>query len=148
MKQLQGTVLALKPSAAALAILLLLSFSLSSCKKDKAYQQPTPTIEKYLVINFSNVTIPIAQVDSATVILTKQGSNTPTFRRFDKGSQSLNLLMDDNSSGNWTADLYVYSRKPDGSVRLFTRSIGFSLPLAVNLNLVGPTGANDGLWNE
>lgn len=146
MKQFQGTKSGLLRTAVA-ATLLIASLAISSCKKDK-YSPPDVSVERYLVINFSGVTIPIAQVDSANIILKKQGSNTPTFRRFDKGAASLNLLMDDNASGNWTADLYVYSKKQDGSVRLFTRSIGFTLPLAANLSLVGPTGVNDGVWEE
>ena len=146
MKQKLGTRFSLK-SITAIAALFLVLFTASSCKKDKT-NPPDVAVERYMVIKFSNVTIPIAQVDSGTVILKRQGSNTPIFRRFDKASTSLNLLMDDNTGGNWTADLYVYSKKQDGSVRVFTRSIGFGLPLAGNLNLVGPTGGNDGLWDE
>ena len=147
MKQIQGMTLSLRRSTLAAALLILLAAAASSCKKDKT-NRPDVSVERYMVINFSNVTIPVTQVDSASIILLRHGTNTPVFRRFDKGSASLNLLMDDNAGGNWTADLYVYSKKQDGSVRVFTRSIGFSLPLAGNLTLVGPTGGNDGLWEE
>ncbi|HEX6180277.1 MAG TPA: hypothetical protein VFZ47_03480 [Chitinophagaceae bacterium] len=146
MKQKPGTRSSLK-SITTIAALFLVLFTVSSCKKDKT-SPPDVSVERYIVINFSNVTIPMAQVDSGTVILKRQGSNNPIFRRFDKASASLNLLMDDSPGGNWTADLYVYSKKQDGSVRLFTRSIGFSLPLVSNLDLIGPTGGNDGLWVE
>jgi hypothetical protein len=146
MKQKQGARFSLG-NVTAIAALFLVLFTASSCKKDKT-NPPDVSVERYMVINFSNVTIPIAQVDSASIILKRQGSNTPIFRRFDKGAASLNLLMDDNLAGNWTADLYVYSKKQDGSVRMFKRSIGFSLPLASNLDLIGPTGGNDGLWDE
>lgn len=146
MKQIQG-ILSLRRSTLAAALLIVLAAAASSCKKDK-HRTPDVSVERYMVINFSAVTIPMAQVDSGSIILVRQGTNTPIFRRFDKASERLNLLMDDNASGNWTADLYVYSKKQDGSVRVFTRSIGFSLPLAGDLNLVGPTGGNDGLWEE
>lgn len=128
------------------AIVLLLGvLLLQSCKKDRPSNGPS--IEKYMLINFAAGSIPIAQVDSASIVLKKQGSNMPIYRRFDKGSGSLNLLMDDTQTGNWTAEISIYTKKgDDNSSRLHTRSVGFSLPLASNLNLTAPSGEIGGVW--
>lgn len=128
-----------------LAAMLLAVIVLPACKKDRT--QPQPAIERNVVINFTNATIPFSQVDSATIIMKKQGSNNPHFRRFDKVSGKLNLVMDDNLSGNWTAELYVFTTEANNN-HLYQRNVGFSLPLNADMKLFGPDDVPSGLWTK
>jgi hypothetical protein len=124
---------------------MLAVFALQACKKDRP-SNGSPA-EKSMVINFNSGGISLVQVDSAVIVLKKQGSNTPYYRKFDKGTGSLTLAMDDTQTGNWTAEIAIYTKKAtDNSSRMFTRSVGFSLPLTSNLTLTPPTGEIGGVW--
>lgn len=148
MKSITGVICPSRNFFALTTAFILSVFILASCKKDNK-PAPQPVIEKNLVISFGNGTIPVSQVDSADVVLKKQGSNTPIYRRFDKGAAGLNLLMDDTQSGNWTAEITIYTKKgTDNSSRMYTRSIGFTLPLASNLTVAGPTNDLQGNWKQ
>ncbi|HYE56674.1 MAG TPA: hypothetical protein VD996_17620 [Chitinophagaceae bacterium] len=135
-----------KPLLAFTAMLTFLTV-LQSCKKEKNPGGGDAGIEKNLVINFQPGTIPIADVDSATVVFKKQGSQQFVLQRFDKGSNFLNVLTDGLSAGDYTAEIYIYTKKAaDNSSRMYTRSAGFTLPLSSNLTLTAPSGAINDVW--
>jgi hypothetical protein len=128
-----------------LAAVLLAVIVLPACKKDRTQPQQ-PSIERNVVIEFTAATIPISQADSASVIMKKEGSNTPYFRRFDKASGKMHLVMDDNLKGNWTAVFYVYTTEGNNQ-HLYQRNVGFSLPLSADMKLFAPD-AQSGLWDK
>lgn len=130
-----------------LAAIILAVIVLPACKKDRTQPQPQPSIERNVVIEFTTGTIPFSQVDSASIIMKRQGSNTPHFRRFDKASGKMHLVMDDNLSGNWTAEFYVYTTEGNNN-HLYQRNVGFSLPLNADMKLFGPTDEQVGLWTK
>lgn len=130
---------------AILAAILLAVFVLPACKKDRTQPPPTTPAERNVQISFEAGTIPFSQVDSASIIMKKTGSANPHFRRFDKATGMLKLLMDDNLSGNWTAELYVYTTVGNNN-HLYQRNIGLSLPLASDLKLTGPADEANGVW--
>lgn len=146
MKSFQGTTRSFKHFFALTAVVLFSGFLFQSCKKDRV-RNDQPSLERNLVVSFANGAIPFAEVDSANITMTKQGSNTAYFRRFDKGTNSLDLVMDDNLTGNWTASITIYTKKSaDGSSRMYTRSVGLTLPLNANQSLSGPTNDIQGVW--
>lgn len=130
---------------AILATLLLAVFLLPACKKDRTQPPPVLPAQRNVQISFAEGTIPFSQVDSASIIMNKPGSANPHFRRFDKATGMLKLLMDDNLSGNWTAELYVYTTVGNNN-HLYQRNIGLSLPLTADLKLAGPVNEANGVW--
>ncbi|HEY0677347.1 MAG TPA: hypothetical protein VGD17_03635 [Chitinophagaceae bacterium] len=145
MKNVRLSTQTLKQFTTSAALLMITLVTLQSCKKDRPSNEPS--IEKSMKINFQAGAISIADVDSATVVLKKEGSATLFYRRLDKSASSLHMLMDDSPAGNWTAEIFIYTKKgTDNSSRMFTRSIGFKLPLASSLNITAPTGEINGVW--
>lgn len=130
-----------------LAALLLAVIVLPACKKDRTQPLPGTPIDRNIVINFTSATIPFSQVDSASIIMNKQGTNQPHFRRFDKVPGELNLVMDDNLRGNWSAEFYVYTTEGNNN-HLYKREVGFSLPMTADITVSGPDDGPAGLWTK
>ena len=69
-------------------LFLVLAATIISCKKDNDIS-PTDPVEKKLVINLQNSVVNTADIDSANVVLKKQGSLNPVFQRLIKGTTTL-----------------------------------------------------------
>jgi hypothetical protein len=94
-------------------MLLLLAVSILSCKKDND-SSPTPA-DKKLVVSLQNHLIAVSDIDSANVVLRKNGTNTPYFLRLQKGTGKLEALVDGLPAGQYTADLDLYTREMPSS---------------------------------
>lgn len=117
--------------------LLLLAVSFASCKKD---DNTPPPADKKLVIKLDNHLIGVDKIDSANVVLRKSGTTTPFFFRFQKGTTSLEALIDGLQPGTWTADLDLYTKEmPSGKHYQFvsTRPITINNSSA-NIEIDGP----------
>lgn len=128
------------------AALLAVTF-LPACKKDSAPPPPPPSEERNVVISFTQATIPFSQADSASIIMNKQGSATQYFRRFDRVTGKMNLVMDDNLKGSYAAELYVYTTGGNNN-HLYQRNVGLTLPMIVDMTIAGPDGTANGSWTR
>jgi len=118
---------------------------LSSCKKDPP--QENPYYDQQLVLSFSNTTIPFNLVDSAAVIFKKQGAVTQVFKRFEKKNNSLAVVINDLSKGNWTADIYLYTRSADTTGRRYQQTITLTgLHQRQDITVTAPNGKVDDGW--
>jgi hypothetical protein len=89
----------------------------------------------------------MALVDSATVVLKRQGSQTEYFLRLNKENNLLHFSLDGFSAGEWTASLYIYSRFNDKGGRQYRQSKTFTLPLAGAAPVIdAPTGVATDAW--
>jgi hypothetical protein len=125
--------------------------ALTACSKSKSDPQPAPVPANSLGIRFSATTIAIEQVDSATIVLQKQGSQTQYFQRFDKGNGLLQVSVESLSAGEWTARMFIYTRaeKEDKGqgVRMYEQQKTFTLPLnGASIDLAAPTGKLTDSW--
>jgi len=126
---------------------LLLSIT-SSCKKENNPGGDHPSVEKDIVISFQQQGISMSQVDSAMIVFKKQGSQQFVLKRFDKQTNFMNVVTEDLSAGNYTMDIYIYTKKAaDNSSRMYSRSIGVTLPLSSNHVMTAPTGEINGVWD-
>ena len=91
-------------------LFLVLAATIISCKKDNDIS-PTDPVEKKLVINLQNSVVNTADIDSANVVLKKQGSLNPVFQRLIKGTTTLETTIDGLPAGEWTAELDLYTKK-------------------------------------
>jgi hypothetical protein len=131
--------------------LLALFLQLAGCSKSNTDPQPAPTPANSLGIRFSTSSIAIEQVDSATIVLQKQGNQTQYFQRFDKGNGLLHLSVETLPAGEWTARLFIYARaeKDDKGqgVRLYEQQKTFTLPLnGTPVDISAPTGKLTDRW--
>ena len=129
------------------ASLILTAFILFgvSCKKE--HPQNNPYFDQQLIVQFGSTTIPFNLVDSATVIFRKQGSATQVFKRLDKTANSLNTIINDLSKGNWTADVYIYTRSADTTGRRYLQSVALTtLHQKEAIKVTAPNGKIDDAW--
>jgi hypothetical protein len=116
-----------------------------SCKKDK--DNPTTPEDKVLQVNFSTSSIDYNLVDSGFVILKKEGGANQVFKRFEKKTGALSVLIEDLSAGNWTAEMYIFSRHDDKAGRRFRQDKAFTLSSASqSVQLAAPTGSITDSW--
>lgn len=116
-----------------------------ACKKDK--DNPAPPADKVLQINFSTASVDYNKVDSGYVILKKAGSGTQYFKRLQKKGSSLSIDIDDLPAGNWTAELYIFSRFDDKAGRRFRQDKTFTLSAtSPSVTLNAPTGTITDAW--
>lgn len=117
----------------------------ASCKKDDP--RNNPYFDQQLVVQFGNTTIPFNLVDSATVIFRKQESASQVFKRLDKTANSLSVIINDLSKGNWTADVYIYARSADTTGRRYLQSVALTtLHDKQDIKVTGPSGKIDDAW--
>jgi hypothetical protein len=126
---------------AGIAALLLAT----SCKKDK--QGPPPVTDKVMQINFTTASINYNLVDSGYVIFKKEGSNTQYFKRFEKKPNTLSVITDDLPAGNWTAEMYVFTRFDDKAGRRFRQDKTFTKTATTeSIQLNAPVGTITDAW--
>jgi hypothetical protein len=92
------------------ALLVVLAAGILSCKKEKIENSPVPE-EKMLVVSFQNSIISINDIDSGSVVLRRQGSNTPIFQRLIKKDSRMETTIDGLPAGEWSAELDLYTKK-------------------------------------
>lgn len=135
----------------ALLRLLLISGSITliiSCKKDKHNPAPPPA-EKELQVNFGTSSIAWNLVDSGFVVLKKEGVTTQVFKRFEKKTNALSFSIDDLTAGNWTAELYIFTRYNQSAGRRYRQDKTFTVPASgakQGITLPAPTGAVTDSW--
>ncbi len=119
--------------------------SVIACKKDKESSRPPE--ERILQVNFSTATIDFSLVDSGYVILKKNGSGNQVFKRFEKKQATLTFSIDDLSAGDWTAELYIFSRFRQSAGRYYRQDKSFAInSTAPSITLAGPSGAATDAW--
>lgn len=124
---------------------ILCALILTACSKSKNDLTPIP--DNSLYVTFSASTVLFTKVDSATVVLKKTGSQTEYFLHFNKASDKLHFPLDGFSAGEWTADMYIFSRYDDKGGRLFHQQKTFTMPLTGQaIGISGPTGALTDSW--
>lgn len=139
----------MKATTTALLAQLLIGLTVllmtASCKKDN--DAPAPPQDKVLQVNFSNATVDLNQVDSGFVILKKEGAANQFFKRFEKKTGALSIDIDDLSAGNWTAELYIFSRFDDKAGRRYRQDKTFSIAAtSQSVQLNAPTGTITDSW--
>ena len=120
----------------------------TSCKKDKK-DEPAPPQEQVLSVNFTGGAINYNKVDSGYVVFKKEGSNTQYFKRFEKKTSTLSVVVNDLPAGNWTAEMYVFARHDEKSGRRFRQDKTFTRTTQAgqaSVQVDGPTGAITGAW--
>lgn len=132
------------------SLFLVLAATVISCNKNNDTIQPVPVVEKKLVINLQNSIVKTEEIDSASVVLTKQGSLNPVFQRLIKGLNTLETTIDGLSAGAWTAELDLYTKKqPDGKSYQLVANKPFTITSGTGIvTITGPSlQATDG-WKK
>lgn len=80
-----------------------------SCKKD--HTPSSPGFDQELVVNLQGTYISVNDVDSANVVFRKNGTSTPVFQRLQKGQNNLHTLTDGMSTGQWSVEIDIYTKK-------------------------------------
>jgi hypothetical protein len=114
-----------------------------SCKKDK--DNPTTPEDKVLQENFSTSSIDYNLVDSGFVILKKEGGANQVFKRFEKKTGALSILIEDLPAGNWTAEMYIFSWHDDKAGRRFRQDKAFTLSTASQSQTAGNPMLSSGM---
>lgn len=121
--------------------------SIISCSKEKNSDPPPPPADPVLQVNFSITTIDINLVDSGYVVLKKNGSSNQIFKRFEKKTGAFSFSIDDLSAGNWTAELYIFSRYNQSAGRYYRQDKAFTIAgAAQSLQVTGPSGKLVDTW--
>ena len=131
-------------------LFLVLAAAVISCNKNNDTIQPVPVVEKKLVINLQNSIVRTEEIDSASVVLRKQGSINPVFQRLIKGLNTLETTIDGLSAGEWTAELDLYTKKqPDGNSYQLVANKTFTITSGTGIvTITGPSlQATDG-WKK
>jgi hypothetical protein len=128
------------------AAALLLS---TSCKKDKK-DDTLPPQEQVLKVNFASTSvINYNLVDSGYVVFTKEGSNTQYFKRFEKKTSAWTVVTSDLPAGNWTAEMYLFTRHDDKAGRRYRQEKTFTRTVKADdapIQVDGPTGKIADAW--
>ena len=100
---------------------------LTSCKKD-SITDPLRTEDSILVLSFSQTTIAKDLVDSAVAFVKRKSSQTSYMLRFQDEGPGLRISIDGMQSGEYTADIYLYTRVANAtSRREYYRQIAFTM---------------------
>jgi hypothetical protein len=139
------------PKSHSLFYLLLAGFSLvwflQSCSKAPI------TIKhevKKLCLSFQAGSIPMNSIDSAFVLLRRDGVNTNYFLRFDQYERGLQVNIDGFRPGQWIAELYVYTKMNlDGKSKLYFQSKIFDiLNNSTKVEFIAPRRINNDSWKK
>jgi len=120
-----------------------------ACKKDKDKPAGDVPVDKEFSVSFGAGTIDQGLVDSAFVILKKAGSSVQTFKRFEKHAGKLSFYLEDLSAGNWTAEMYVFTRFNQSAGRRYRQEKAFTIPtggIKNSITIDAPTGAITDAW--
>lgn len=121
--------------------------SLAACRKDK--DRPQEPVEKTLQVKFKTGSVAYNLVDSAFVVLKKEGTSTQIFKRFEKGTDILRFSVEDLAAGNWTAEMYIFARFNASAGRRYRQDKTFTIPAGgaqAGIILDAPTGAITDNW--
>lgn len=127
------------------ASLIFVLGMLSACLKESA----ATTGARKMVIAFNSQSIPFESVDSAAAIFSKQGSLTPYYLRFIRQNGSYEVSMEDFTSGVWTVDVLLYSKK-DTAGKSFQYTAGATIDVSqISGVLLGaPDKAASAVWKK
>jgi hypothetical protein len=136
-------VLTVKPLAFIIAGLILVFAQ--SCLKSSAEYDET----KRLRIVFNSQTISFNQLDSASVVFTKQGSNTGVFKRLQKSLDLLETDIEDLSAGTWNAEIYLNTKKDTaGKSSQYKAKLNFSIEQISGILMPAPAQQSTELWKK
>ena len=130
-------------------LFLVLTAPIISCNKDNNLS-PAEPVEKKLVINLQNSVINTADIDSANVVLKKQGALNPVFQRLIKGTNTLETTIDGLPAGEWIAELDLYTKKQtDGKSYEYVASKTFAITSGTGVvSINGPTFQSGDGWKK
>jgi hypothetical protein len=126
---------------------LICSVILFACKKDKPRQDDYK--DHFLRINFSSATIPYQSVDSAYVLIKKQGSNLPAMKRFDPNNGSLEVVINDFKPAEYTAEIFMFGKMGNGdnNRRQYVQTKAYTLtPAGNDVIVTAPDGTIRDDW--
>ena len=129
-------------------VLLLFAFIVlfSACLKDSTI--PKENLGK-VAIEFSNLTIPIDKIDSATAIFTRIGTNTPIFRKFEKNANRLDISIEDLPLGSWKGELFLDTKQDSVNKSLrYTVDLLFNISENTGLTITAPTNQPFDPWKQ
>ncbi len=143
----------LKYARLAGVIFLFSAAFLAGCEKD-APQKPVPTpipipVAQVLTLQFSNTGISINDIDSVVVLVRDQEKNIKKWQTMVRATTSFNIGLQDMAAGNYTAEMYVYSKqRADLTARQFALTTNVALPLQHAAVVNGPTGTFTDVWYQ
>jgi len=118
----------------------------TSCKKDK-HDSP-PSGEKLLQVNFTTGSIDYNLVDSGYVVLKKEGSKSQYFKRWEKKTNAISIDIEDLPAGNWTAEMYLFSRFDNKAGRRYRQDKTFTIAASgKSVQVNAPTGSITDAWS-
>lgn len=119
----------------------------TACEKDNEDDLPVST-GRELKLVFSSGSIPLNDIDSATVILSKAGS-TAIRKKLEKKNGYMVAPATDIPAGNWQMEWIVYAESPIGNDeygRQYALNGMVSFPFTGALQKPAPRGDFDGTW--
>ncbi len=126
-------------------LIVLLAVSFMACKKDRVENDA----DVKLAVNLQNHLIEVSDIDSANVVLRKGVAGTPYFFRFQKGTTSLEALIDGLPAGQYTVDFDLYTKEmPSGKKYQFvtTRQVTIRAGMGT-INIEGPDDLGPDDWS-
>jgi hypothetical protein len=134
-------------------IFLLSATFLTACEKDVVpVPEPTPfppPVTKELKLQFSNTGIPITDVDSVVVVVRDPARYIKKWQTMTKATTSFSLNLDDLPAGNYTAEIYAYSKtRADLTARQYALTTDIVLPLQQAAVVNSPTGSFADAWYQ
>lgn len=90
-------------------MLLVLAASVISCTKKDPVNEPEFPPARKLVLKLGPGGLPMDRIDSANVVLRRQGTTIPYFFRLQKGVNQLEAEIDGLRADEWTADFEIYT---------------------------------------
>ncbi|WP_276485006.1 hypothetical protein [Paraflavitalea pollutisoli] len=131
-----------------IVVISAITVSLVACRKDRQ-DPPPPTGEINLEVAFGTGAVDYSLIDSGFVVLKKAGATNQFFKRFSKKDKLLWFSLEDLTAGNWTAEMYLFSRFDATGGRRYQQEKAFTLPaggLKESISLTAPTGAITDSW--
>ena len=127
-------------------MLMVLAVSIVSCTKDTV-DEPAPPTEKKLVVNLGPGGLPIDRIDSASVVLRRQGTTTPYFFRLQKGTNRLEATIDGLRAGEWTADFEIYTKAQLNKSMQIVSVRQITIGNAETITIAGPVDPPSNGWS-
>ncbi|MDO9374376.1 MAG: hypothetical protein Q7T76_08155 [Ferruginibacter sp.] len=136
-------------AASSLAVVFMILFVFSSCKKDPVIPPVAQPVNQELIIQFSTSGIGMGTIDSVVAIVRDQNNMIKLWKTLDKAATSFKLNLQQLASGNYKTEVMAYSKiKTDLTARQYALVKEVQLPMTQPVIINAPTGTFTDAWYQ